>query len=135
MVEMLRAGFRRSQAAMKAGVTPQTVRMLVRAGLDANGEPMAGSFAEAVADAEDEAIGAVESQLYEAAKAGDAWAVQLYLKGKDRDTFGDKAPVTNVNVQNNNLTVDGSAEDRRKTILALSAELDARKALTTGDDA
>lgn len=131
VVEMLRAGFRRSQAAMKAGVTPQTVRLLVRAGLDANGEPMAGSFAEAVADAEDEAVGQVENQLFAAAQSGMPWAVQLYLKGKARDEYGDKPPVTNIN--NNTIQVEGSADDRRKVIAALSAELDARKAITAGD--
>ena len=68
VVAMLAAGFRRSQAALKAGVTPQTVRLLIRAGLDEHGDPIAGTFAEAVANAEDAAIGSVENKLFEAAQ-------------------------------------------------------------------
>ncbi len=130
VVELLRQGFRRSQCAQRVGTTTATIRNLVRAGLGAEGTPLPGTFAERVAQAEDEVVGTVENQLVEAAVRGEAWAITLFLKGKDRDTYGDKPAQTTVNVQNNTLQVDGTAEDRRQTIATLAAELDARRALT-----
>ncbi len=130
-VELLRQGFRRSQVAARVGITASQLKNLIRAGLDADGTPMPDTFAACVADAEDEVVGSVENQLVEAAVRGEAWAITLFLKGKDRDTYGERAAQTTVNVQNNTLQVDGTAEQRRQTIAALASELDARRALTS----
>lgn len=133
-VALLGQGFRRSQVAARVGVTAQTIRMMIRQGLGADGQPMPGTFAEKVAEAEDAVIGTVENQLLEAAQRGEAWAITLFLKGKDRDTYGDKAAVVNVSNTTNTLVVEGTAEDRRRTIANLAAELDARRALTQGGE-
>lgn len=132
VIGLLRAGARRSEAAARAGVTPGTIRSLIKAGIGGDGLPMPDTFAEAVSDAEDEAIGTVESQLYAAAKEGQPWAVTMFLKGKARDEYGDKPATTNIQV--NTLGVDGSAEDRIRTIAKMQAELDIRLALTAGSD-
>lgn len=134
MVALLGAGFRRSVAATKVGITPQTIRLLIRAGLDAHGEPMPGTFAERVANAEDSVIGSVEEKLYAAAQLGEPWAVTAFLKAKARDEYGDRPAITNVNV-GNTLIVEGTAEQRRQSIAALGLELDARRALTQGNAA
>lgn len=133
VVALLRAGYRRSQAALQAGVSPQAVRTLIRAGLDASGSPMDGTFAEEVANAEDAVIGSVETKLLEAAQAGEPWAITAFLKAKARDEYGDKPPSINVNNDNRTVNIGGTAEDRVNTISALAAELDARRALTSGD--
>lgn len=131
-VELVRQGFRRGDAAARVGVTASTVRRAIRAGLGEDGKAMDDTFAERVSDAEEQVVGAVESQLYQAASRGEPWAVTMFLKAKAKDEYADK-PTVAVQVNNNTLNVDGTSEDRRRAIQALMGELDARLELDVID--
>lgn len=130
-VALAEQGFTRGECARRCHVSPQTVRQLIKIGLDEHGQPLPGTFAEALREVELECIEEAESQLFKAVQKGEPWAVQMWLKAKDKDTWADKpGAAVNVNV-GNNIVVEGSPEERRRTIAALAGELDARaKAIT-----
>lgn len=125
---VVRAGGTRSEAAIAVGISTSTVRQAIKMGLDEHGQPLPGTFAEDLKEVELACVEKIEHKLYEAAEKGEPWAVQMWLKGKAKDTWADKpGPL----VQVNNLTVAGTPAERLDTIARLGGELDRRKAAIT----
>ena len=81
---LIRAGHGRVFSARQVGVWPGTVTKYRRASPE---------FDEAVREAEEEASEPVEAQLYEAAKAGEPWAVKEWLSKRSPDRWADTRKV------------------------------------------
>lgn len=126
---LLEGGNLRAESARRCDVSTALVRQALKMGLDSNGQPLPGTFAERVAEIEEVEREAVESKLYLAAVAGEPWAVQMWLKGKYREDWADK-PGPLVQVNQNTLNIDGSPDERRRVIESLQSELNARLAIS-----
>lgn len=86
----IRTGDLRYEAARSVGVTPRHVQLF------AANHP---EFADALADAEAEAAEPIERAVYEAAVAGEEWAVKLWLGRRQKDRWGEtKAAGTTNNI-------------------------------------
>jgi len=124
---VVKQGLTRAEAAERAGVSTATVRATIKMGLDEHGQPREGTFAYDLKEIELDQLERVESKLYEAALRGEPWAVQMWLKGKARDTWAEKpGPAAVVNVSNTQVNVEGTPEERRKTIAELQDALERR---------
>lgn len=122
---LIEQGFTRNEAAGRVGVSPVSVRRMLKTQIAEDGQPYEGSFAEAVRDLEEGRDQTAENMLYKAVKAGEPWAIQLWAKGRMREVFGDtKGPLVQIN--QNTVVVEGTPEDRRKAIANLQRELEAR---------
>jgi hypothetical protein len=121
-VELLRQGRRRHEAARLVGVTPRTVSRRRK------DDP---AFDEECILAEQEATEKVEDVLYASALNGEPWAVQMVLKARDRDRWGERKSV-DVAVSGT-VVVEVESGERLERIRALEAEL-RRRALQAADD-
>lgn len=106
----MRRGLRPYAAAKAAGVSSETLRRTRKA------DPV---FDEACVLAEQEWLEQIEGKLIEAAEAREPWAIQMLLKSRGRETWGDKREVS-VTVSG---TVEVEAGERLSRIAALEARL------------
>jgi transposase-like protein len=113
---LLRAGHGRINAARSLGISPDTVRRYARASEE---------FRESVAEAEEEAAEPVEAKLYEAALAGEPWAVTKWLAARMRARWGEET--RKVEVQHVLEAGPGMTAIAAR-VGALAAELEARRA-------
>lgn len=88
-LDLLRAGHGRLSACRAVGIHPDTMRRFSR---------HSEEFRAAVADAEEEAAEPVEAKLYEAATAGEPWAVKEWLSKRATARWGDPAHRVQVDV-------------------------------------
>lgn len=86
---LIRAGHGRLSACRAVGVHPDTMRRFAR---------HSEEFKQAMIDAEEEAAEPVEAKLYEAALAGEPWAVKEWLTKRNRARWGDPAQRVEVEV-------------------------------------
>lgn len=110
---LLAAGVGRRDAARQVGLTPRHVAAVRQADEE---------FRLACEDAEAEANEPVVLALHRAAKAGEAWAVKLWLTNRDAGNWRDKVDVDQTVRGSVTLEAPGLAE-----IAALGAALDARR--------
>lgn len=113
---LLRAGHGRIFSARQVGVAPSTVDKYRKASPE---------FAAGVAEAEEEASEPVEAQLYEAAKAGEPWAVKEWLAKRSPARWADTRKVE----------VSGSVVHEMEVGSGLGRVLELQRALTERRDA